>query len=417
MSESYNIYCISNLDNFKNNEKTYFKNFLPKNLDLKNKQWEIGIVKFGFQVNTKKINDLSLVSILTDVVIDSPNGDKYSTLIYDTTLLKSEKEKYFNHYVKHVKYFPIRNTFIDSISTQFVDINGKQLFIKKNPPIFVHFHLKTKNIQKYNEMNYIRLDSEKTKMEPTNSNNNFWVHLKHPMELDENSEVALVNINFPNPIKNINNVLSQKHIKIILKTNENKFDEHHLEIPAGYYTSTSVFIQILNSILPEKIKTLIKFTLKNDKLKIESYYNNKIMCKFPIEYKNILGINTNVSSEMLKMEPNFIYILLQENSEHIATKPIDLMYEYPTIMLCHVNFVKHSIVGSSYFPILKLIPTETLSKEDYISVHFDHLEFIKVNVEYLKDLHFQLRDLKGNLIDFVDEKKIILNLVVKKRNF
>ena len=55
MNESYNIYCVSNANNFEENEPSCFKNFLPRNLDLKDKHWEIGIVKFGFQFDKKKI--------------------------------------------------------------------------------------------------------------------------------------------------------------------------------------------------------------------------------------------------------------------------------------------------------------------------------------------------------------------------
>ena len=64
------------------------------------------------------------------------------------------------------------------------------------------------------------------------------------------------------------------------------------------------------------------------------------------------------------------------------------MYEYPNIMLCYANFVKHSIVGNSYFPILKMIPIQFPTKDNYISVHFDHLEFVKTYVEYLKKIAF-----------------------------
>ena len=209
MNESYNIYCVSDANNFNNNELSCFTNSLPQNLDLKNKNWEIGIVKFGFQLNTENLENLSIISILIDVVIDSPNGDKYSTLVYDTSLLSSEKNKYYNHYVKHIKYYPIRNTFIDSITTKFVDINGKKLIIKKGQPSFVHFNLRTKHTEDKFNMNYIRIDSENTLIEPSNKNNNFWVHLKDSITLDENSEVALVNINYPNAIRNISTLLSQ----------------------------------------------------------------------------------------------------------------------------------------------------------------------------------------------------------------
>ena len=91
MNESYNIYCVSN----KNNDLSILKNSLPQNLDLRNKHWEIGIIKFGFQLSTDELENLSIVSILTDVVIDSPDGDKYSSLVYDTSILTSAKKKIF----------------------------------------------------------------------------------------------------------------------------------------------------------------------------------------------------------------------------------------------------------------------------------------------------------------------------------
>ena len=88
-------------------------------------------------------------------------------------------------------------------------------------------------------------------------------------------------------------------------------------------------------------------------------------------------------------------------------------YNYPGVMLCHTNFVKHSIAGDSFYPILKIIPTQTSSKGEYISVHFENLEFIDANAEYLKELHFEFKDIHGNFIDFNDDRKIILNFVVQ----
>ena len=417
MNESYNIYCISNASKkkFKDNDLSCFKNFLPQNVDLKNKQWEIGIVKFGFQFDTEKLEDLSMVSISTDVIVDSPNGDKYSTLIYDTCLPKSARNKYFYHYVKHIKYFPIRNTFIDTITTKFLDIKEKKLHIKKGQPSFIHFHLRTMHSEENYKLNYIRLDSENSKMEQSNTNSDFWVHLKDSMELDEKSEVALVNINFPNLIRNINTSLSQKLIKIFVRQ-ELKDENYSISIPSAYYPTAASLIKALKLNLPRKIKKLIIFSIYNDKLQIISKHDKPILCQFPKKWLNVLGIDTVRSNyEYLEVKDNYISILIIKNKKYIAPNPINVMYYYPNVMLCYTNFVKHSIVGNSYFPILKIIPIETQSKNDYISVHFDHLEFIKTNVEYLKDLHFEFRHLNGNFIEFADNtKKIILNLVVKK---
>ena len=97
-----------------------------------------------------------------------------------------------------------------------------------------------------------------TDLEQKNTNNNFWVHLKDSMELNEDSEIALVNINFPNCIRNISSFLSQKHIKISIRMK--KYDlKYNLNIPAAYYSSASSLIQVLNSIVPEEAKEVLKF--------------------------------------------------------------------------------------------------------------------------------------------------------------
>ena len=416
MEESYNIYCISNAneDKIRDNDLSCFKNSLPQNVDLKNKQWEIGIVKFGFQFDTDKIEDLSMVSISTDVVVDSLDGDKYSTLVYDTSLPKLARDKYFHHYVKHIKYFSIRNTFIDTITTTFLDINGKKICIEKGHPSFVHFHLRTMHSEENYKLNYIRLDSDNTKMAQSNTNSNFWVHLKDSMKLDENSEVALVNINFPNQVKNIDSSLSQKPIEIIVRQ-EIKDVKYSVNIPAAYYSSATSLIQTLKSKLPNELKKILVFNLKNGKLEIVSTHDFAILCRFPIKLIHVFGINTDTSYYKFKeITEDSANILITKDVKYIAPNPINVMYYNPDVMLCYTNFVKHSIVGNSYFPILKIIPIETPSKDDYVSVHFDHLEFIKTNVEYLKNLHFEFRHLNGNVIEFVDNKKVILNLVVKK---
>ena len=83
-------------------------------------------------------------------------------------------------------------------------------------------------------------------------------------------------------------------------------------------------------------------------------------------------------------------------------------------MICYANFVQHSIVGDKFYPILRIIPTIGQSKQnDYCSIHFEHLEFIKCNVDYLDNMKVELRRLDGALIEFDDEKSVILNIVIK----
>ena len=74
-------------------------------------------------------------------------------------LKKSEENKYFYHYVNHIKHYPIRNTIIDAIKIEFFDISGKKFILKPGQPSFVHFHLKTMNPKEVNNTFYVRVDS------------------------------------------------------------------------------------------------------------------------------------------------------------------------------------------------------------------------------------------------------------------
>ena len=77
-------------------------------------------------------------------------------------------------------------------------------------------------------------------------------------------------------------------------------------------------------------------------------------------------------------------------------------------------FVQHSIIGDKFYPIFRVIPTIGQSTQnDYCSIHFEHLEFIRCNVDYLDNMKIELRRLDGNLIEFNDDRRVILNIVIK----
>ena len=54
-----------------------------------------------------------------------------------------------------------------------------------------------------------------------------------------------------------------------------------------------------------------------------------------------------------------------------------------------------------------------------MTTHFENLEYIKCNTTLLDLLHFQLKILDGELINFEKNEKIMLNLAIqnpKKKN-
>ena len=114
------------------------------------------------------------------------------------------------------------------------------------------------------------------------------------------------------------------------------------------------------------------------------------------------------------MKKTTIFFGVRHYSLYEAPQPIDIVKLYPGVMICYANFVQHSIVGDKFYPILRIIPTMGQSRQnDYCSIHFEHLELTKCNVDYLDNMKIELRRLDGDLIEFDNEKREVLNIIIK----
>ena len=143
---------------------------------------------------------------------------------------------YFYHNVKKVRYYQVRQTNIETIDTQFTDSFGNLLSLKEGQPSLVHFHLKQKDKNIDHELKHVRIDSKvDAKLDYENSNSSFWVHLKHPMHLNQDAKIALMDISFPDRICSIPELIGKHLIIINVLKNQDETEEHILEIPKLYF--------------------------------------------------------------------------------------------------------------------------------------------------------------------------------------
>ena len=92
----------------------------------------------------------------------------------------------------------MRQTNIETINTQFADSFGNLLSLNEGQPSLVHFHLKEKDKNMDHKLKHVQIDSQvDTKLDYQNSNSSFWVHLKHPIHLNQNAKTALMDIPTP----------------------------------------------------------------------------------------------------------------------------------------------------------------------------------------------------------------------------
>ena len=375
---------------------------------------------FRFQTIANKVTSVlkpGLVHVKSNIISDVPNSDNYSTIMFTTTLPKQMEGHYFYHNVKKVRYYQVRQTNIETINSQFTDAFGNLLSLNEGQPSLIHYHLREKEKNMDHELRHVRIDSKvDAKLDYENTNSSFWVHLKHLLHLNPNAKIALMDISFPDSICSIPESTANEPIIIKLVKGQNREEEHKLNIPKNYFCDSNDLTKAMNDLLTEELKELVYFENVNGYLRITAKTDQIFIIGFPQSFCPILGMYDYPMEEKLRVDDkdNYHFFAVRNYSVYQAPQPIDIYKLYPGVMICYANFVQHSIVGDKFYPILRIIPTIGQSKQnDYCSIHFEHLEFIKCNVDYLDNMKIELRRLDGDLIEFDDEKSVILNIVIK----
>ena len=426
----YNVYCLSNAStDIFNNVLTSFKNLFPTNLDIGDEKFEIGLVSVGIHLNYEL--SPGLFQVRSNIISDVPNGDDYSTIAYSSSLPHNLKNKYFYHHVNRINYYPIRHTNIATISVKLTDVLGNPLPIKSGQPSIVHFHLREKEKNMDHDITYVRLDSKvDAKLDFINTNNSFWTHLKHPIHLNAGATMALTDISFPNNFKTVVNKIENKFKeKIYFTLNMSKYPsssatklETFSAVVPNLICYNEVFIaEKFNEIVPEDIKKQVRFEIEDKHLVIVTSAHAAIAIsipKFVIEILGLRDLELDITNPYftINQTSDTITIGIDKDSKYVSPDKIQLCKRILRVMVLYTNFVQHSIVGNNFYPILKIVPTnynKEKKEQDYTSIHFDHLEFIKCNVNYLDNMKFELRGLDGDLIEFGNDRRIVLNIVIK----
>ncbi len=393
-----------------------------KTIKLFDNEYAYFSVKKNFALLTTAIKAYSvlkpgLVQIKSNIISDVPSGNSYSTIMFTTTLPNQMEGYYFYHNVKKIRYYQVRQTNIETINTQFTDSFGNLLSLNEGQPSIVHFHLKEKDKNMDYELTHVRIDSQvDTKLNYENTNSSFWVHLKHPINLNQNAKIALMDISFPNTICSIPESIGRNPFIFNVLMTQNETKRHVVEIPKLYFCNSDDLTTSMNRLLSEELKEILHFDNFNGFFRIVAKTDKPFSISIPKNFCPFLGMYDYSEKELARIEERGDYVTLAVTKERFfeAPQPIDVYKLYPGVMICYANFVQHSIIGDKFYPIFRVIPTIGQSTQnDYCSIHFEHLEFIRCNVDYLDNMKIELRRLDGNLIEFNDDRRVILNIVIK----
>ena len=168
----------------------------------------------------------------------------------------------------------------------------------------------------------------------------------------------------------------------------------------------------MNRLLSKQLKEVLYFDNINGFLGITAKTEQIFIIGFPKSLCPILRMydySEGEASRIVKANNYHMFAVKRDSPQ-----PIDIYKLYPGVMICYANFVQHSIIRDKFYTILRIIPTIGQSKQnDYCSIHFEHLEFMKCNVDYLDNMKIEFRRLDGDLIEFDYKKRVVLNIAIK----
>ena len=173
------------------------------------------------------------------------------------------------------------------------------------------------------------------------------------------------------PLRNPNPTETFPALKIVV-TIESM--QGHPSIKKRKIKTSDDLIKAMDETMCKDLENLIRISNQEKYFKVEWSGN---------EYKRSLVVRLKVLREirlLLGIRQDEDIILDDGSGQFISHEPLDPVYLYPGVMICYANFIKHSVIGDEFYPVLKIIPINRGEEEDkYVTEHFENLEYLMCN--------------------------------------
>jgi hypothetical protein len=336
----------------------------------------------------------------------------------------------FYYEVAQKEWMSINMLNVSSLSIALFDENGDKLNIGFGQPTIVWLRIITMG----SEMFTMRISS----LEQDGTNSSFRALLKEPLPLGENNwQVALSSIHFPNEFEKISYDDAQKGQMIIFR------DAGYMVHNFGKkdYESAESLIEAINI----KIRTVVdgvgaEVSIDADE-KIRFYFRTNFTLVFSHNLSVILGLTDLPSTE--KLDPVQIQILLEQaklqirGNKDIADQ-MSLKGLYPTIygyngmeifgsntinvdrlspalMFLFCDIIKPVMIGSNQSKILKMIPVK--KRKNLLSSYYEckRLDFEPLSETHVSSIQLELYKADGDLVHFEKNNAEVLYTFVFRK--
>lgn len=233
---------------------------------------------------------------------------------------------------------------------------------------------------------------------PENKTSSFTVHLPNKIELNNNWEVAIVEIHYQYTFFNV--TTNNNQINIEIKTNNEKDNEcFTLQIDPGFYDDIEDIVCNVNEIV--RIHTGQNcISLNNTTKRIEPVQTSKLndLNIVPKTMNTVIKLQNRLALQ-LGFPPND-NIMKYTRSEHASS----ILLGIPDQMFVYCNIIEPQLIGHEYARVLRIIQSQTTENRMIFGQachqEFSLLHYVPILKKAFETISIDIRDCMGKHMPF-----------------
>ena len=153
---------------------------------------------------------------------------------------------------------------------------------------------------------------------------------------------------------------------------------------------TNIINKIINR--THNFDTKFKYSVITRKIEIIIAHGERLYLKS--ELLKLLGFDTHIRDFDNRLNDGNL-----EEMILVANQPLNFNLTSRNIYV-HSNIVRSMIIGNDHASILRIIPFDEKMRGDYITMNFINKYYLPLATHYIKNIIIELRNDRGNAINF-----------------
>lgn len=356
------------------------------------------------KISLDRPNYPKYIKIMSEQIVPQILNSTFSSVLLIFSPDYKLNERYTFREIEAIDFVPLLNSTISEFSIKVVDENDQQLDLVSGHATVVKLILKEMPIDK-TSFN-VRLTSSQSIEYTDNSSSRFRVQLPTPLNLNENWRVAINSISHPTTFATFLN--EQEHRIFFYKTEEDAVIYKHIFQKGHIYSETELareldtFLRTKNigscSYVLDRMQMLFsktgKLAISDSAARVLGFSRKSVKEKQVFSFLDKSSLDFNKSTGEFLLRGDY--------------KP-NLSIMSPNYIMIYSDIVKSTIVGGEFTKLLRIAPIKQ-SELGYSITEFRNKEKYELDHYEIKSIDIMLCAHDGDLIDFVSNQEVIINL-------